>query len=45
VPDCDSAENLRHKLRVARELGIGRVDFYRYGLAPLSALDLIREAL
>jgi hypothetical protein len=45
VPDCDSAENLREKLRIARELGVRWADFYHYGLAPLSALDVIREAL
>jgi hypothetical protein len=44
-PDCDSAENLRAKLDVARGLGVRRVDFYHYGLAPLGALDLIRAAL
>jgi hypothetical protein len=45
VPDCDSADNLRAKLQVARDLGVGQVGFYHYGLAPLRALDLIREAL
>ncbi len=45
LPDCDSAENLAAKLRLAGELGLDRVDFYHYGLAPLSALDRIREAL
>jgi hypothetical protein len=45
VPDCDSAENLAEKLRVARTLGVERVDFYHYGLAPLAALDRIQEAL
>jgi hypothetical protein len=44
-PDCDSAENLAAKLRAARDAGVDRVDFYHYGLAPLSALDRIREAL
>jgi hypothetical protein len=44
-PDCDSAENLAAKLRAARAAGVERVDFYHYGLAPLSALDRIREAL
>jgi hypothetical protein len=44
-PDCDAAENLAAKLRLARELGLARVDFYHYGLAPLTALDRIREAL
>jgi hypothetical protein len=45
VPDCDSPENLAEKLRVARAGGVDRVDFYHYGMAPLSALDRIREAL
>ncbi len=45
LPDCDSAENLAGKLRLARELGLERVDLYHYGLAPLSALDRIQEAL
>ncbi len=44
-PDCDSAENLAAKLRAARAAGVDRVDFYHYGMAPLSALDRIREAL
>jgi hypothetical protein len=44
-PDCDSAENLAAKLRAASAAGVDRVDFYHYGLAPLYALDRIREAL
>jgi hypothetical protein len=44
-PDCDSAANLREKVRLARDLGLRRVDFYHYGLMRLDALDLIREAL
>jgi hypothetical protein len=44
-PDCDSPENLAAKLRVARAAGVERVDVYHYGLAPLSALDRVREAL
>jgi hypothetical protein len=44
-PDCDSAENLREKVRLTRQLGLRRVDFYHYGLMRLDALDLIREAL
>ena len=44
-PDRDSPENLAAKLRVARAGGVDRVDFYHYGMAPLSALDRIREAL
>jgi hypothetical protein len=45
LPDCDSAANLAAKLRIARELGVERVDLYHYGFAPLSALDRIREAI
>jgi hypothetical protein len=45
APDCDSARNLADKLRVARAVGAERVDFYHYGLAPLSALDLVQDAL
>ncbi len=45
LPDCDSAENLAAKLRLARELGLERVDLYHYGFAPLTALDRIREAV
>ena len=44
-PDCSDAENLAAKLRAARAAGVERVDFYHYGLAPLSALDRVREAL
>ena len=44
-PDCDSAENLREKVVLARERGLGRVDFYHYGLMRLDALDRIRAAL
>ena len=44
-PDCDSAENLAAKLASPRDAGVDRVDFYHYGLAPLSALDRVREAL
>jgi hypothetical protein len=45
IPDCDSAENLAAKLRIAQELEVQRVDFYHYGFAPLSALDVIGSAL
>ena len=44
-PDCEDAANLAAKLRLARAAGVERVDFYHYGLAPLSALDLVRGAL
>ena len=45
LPDCDSAENLAEKLRLARALELERVDLYHYGMAPLAALDRIQEAL
>jgi hypothetical protein len=45
APDCDSVENLAAKLRVARDLGLERIDLYHYGFAPLPTLDRIREAL
>jgi hypothetical protein len=44
-PDCCCAENLAEKLRAAGAAGVERVDMYHYGLAPLSALDRVREAL
>lgn len=44
-PDCDSPENLARKLRLARELGVARVDFYHYGFVRLEALDWIRTAV
>ena len=44
-PDCDSPANLAAKVGLARDLGLERVDFYHYGLAPLAALDLIHAAI
>jgi hypothetical protein len=44
-PDCESPENLAEKIRLARELGVARVDFYHYGFVRLDALDWIRTAL
>jgi hypothetical protein len=44
-PDCDSAENLRAKVALARERDLERADFYHYGLMRLDALDRIRAAL
>jgi hypothetical protein len=44
-PDCSSHENLRRKLDIGREFGVGRVDFYHYGFMPLAGLDCIRRAL
>jgi len=45
APDCDSTENLRQKIDLARELGLARVDFYHYGLMRLDALDRIHTAM
>jgi hypothetical protein len=45
VPDCDSTDNLAAKLRLARDLGVERVDLYHYGFAPLATLDRVREAI
>ena len=44
-PDCDSADNLRAKVELARERGLRRADFYHYGFMRLSGLDLIRAAV
>jgi hypothetical protein len=45
TPDCDSPENLRAKVELARERGLRRADFYHYGFMRLDALDWIRAAL
>jgi hypothetical protein len=45
TPDCDSPDNLREKVELARGVGLRRVDFYHYGFMRLDALDWIREAL
>ena len=45
IPDCDSPDNLRAKVDLARERGLRRADFYHYGLMRLDALDWIRDAL
>jgi hypothetical protein len=44
-PDCRSPENLAAKVALARERGLGRLDFYHYGICRLDALDWIRQAL
>jgi hypothetical protein len=44
-PDCDSAENLRAKVALARERGLSRADFYHYGFMRLDALDRIQAAV
>ena len=45
TPDADSDADVRAKVELARERGLGRVDFYHYGLMRLDALDWIRSAL
>jgi hypothetical protein len=45
IPDSESAEQLRAKVDLARDRGLGRVDFYHYGLMRLDALDWIHAAL
>lgn len=44
-PDCETAENLAVKVRLARGLGVRRIDFYHYGFVRLEALDWIRAAV
>jgi hypothetical protein len=44
-PDCADPGNLAAKVRLARELGVTRVDFYHYGFLRLGALDWIRAAI
>jgi hypothetical protein len=44
-PDCRSADNLAVKVALAREHGLGRLDFYHYGFCRLQALDWIRQAI
>jgi hypothetical protein len=43
-PDCDDAANLRAKLDALDANGVEMVDYYHYGLMPLSALDTIAAA-
>src|SRR5918993_10601 len=44
-PDCRSPGNLAAKVALARERGLGRLDFYHYGFCRLEALDWVRQAL
>jgi hypothetical protein len=44
-PDCRSAQNLAAKVAMARERGLGRLDFYHYGFCRLDALDWIHQAI
>jgi hypothetical protein len=45
TPDCDSPDNLRAKVELARSPLQRRADFYHYGFMRLDALDWIRAAL
>ena len=45
TPDCETPDDLRAKVELARERGLRRVDFYHYGFMRLDALDWIRAAL
>jgi hypothetical protein len=44
-PDTADAAALAAKVAVAREFPVAELSFYHYGLAPLTALDWIRQAL
>ena len=44
-PDCVEPGNLAAKVRLARELGMTRLDFYHYGFLRLGALDWIHAAI
>jgi hypothetical protein len=46
-PDCGTAgsENLAAKLAVLADLGVSEVDFYHYGLAPLSNVTMAVAAM
>jgi hypothetical protein len=44
-PDFVDAYNLRAKVDAARESGAAAVDFYHYGLMPLSGLDAASSAI
>jgi hypothetical protein len=45
TPDCDSPDDLRAKVEIARARGLRRADFYHYGFMRLDALDWIRASL
>ena len=44
-PDCVEPGKLAAKVRLARELGMTRLDFYHYGFLRLGALDWIHAAI
>jgi len=45
LPDTRDAGHLAAKVRAARQAGADAVDFYNYGMTPLSVLDRIPGAL
>ena len=45
LPDCRSAEDVTRLVRVVRSLEADWIDFYHYGMMPLTSLDSIRQAL
>jgi len=45
APDLVDATNLREKIHAARANGADAVDFYHYGLMPLSGLDAAAAAI
>ncbi|MBO3744913.1 hypothetical protein J5X84_02460 [Streptosporangiaceae bacterium NEAU-GS5] len=45
TPDTDSEDRLAAKVRAAKAAGATAVDFYAYGLTPLTALNRIPAAL
>jgi hypothetical protein len=44
-PDLVGVDNLREKVDVARDSGAAAVDFYHYGLMPLSGLEAAAAAI
>ena len=44
-PDFTTASDLRAKVNAARENGAAAIDFYHYGLMPLSGLDAAAAAI
>jgi hypothetical protein len=45
LPDCRSKEDVTRLVRVVRDFDADWVDFYHYGMMPLTSLDSIRHAL
>lgn len=45
APDCRTPQNLAAKVALARDFGLGAIDFYHYGLSRLRSLDWISAAL